>query len=139
MGKKRGAYLAAMAWSFAELGGITIMIGVVLDMVADELGKEVGIYMELLGNKDVVLIKLVDAVDWVNEGNNILGCKGNLGLNFSVDELAVVSKNEVTAYKAESATGIIVVYNWETGGLMLDNKCANLIASSMSLIFVTLM
>ena len=46
------------------------MIGVVLDMVADvlkavfeELGKEAGIYMELVGNKDAVLIKLVDAVD----------------------------------------------------------------------------
>ena len=41
-----------------------------LDIVADELkavleelGKQVGLYMELLGNKDVVLIKLVDAVD----------------------------------------------------------------------------
>ena len=49
--------------------------------------------MELLGNKDVVIIKLVDVVDWVDEGNNILGYKGNLGINCSVDELAVGSKN----------------------------------------------
>ena len=92
-----------------------MMIGEVLDIVADELkvvleelGKEVGIYMELLGNKNAVLIKLVDVVD---EGNNVLGYKGNLGLNFSVDELAVVSKNEVIAYIVESAAGIIVVCN----------------------------
>lgn len=46
------------------------MRGVLLDIVADvlkavleELGKEAGIYIELVGNKDVVLIKLVDAVD----------------------------------------------------------------------------
>ena len=76
-----------------------------------ELGKDVGIYMELFGNKDVVLIKLVDAVDRVDEGNNILGCKGSLGLNFFVDELAVESKIEVTTYIVESATGIIVVCN----------------------------
>ena len=114
-----------MAWSFAELGGITIMIGAVLDIVADvlkavleELGKEAGIYMELLGNKYVVLIELVDAVDWMDEGNNILGCKGDLGQKFSVDELAVESKNEVTAYRVESVAGIIFVCNWETGGLM---------------------
>lgn len=74
--------------------------------------------MELLGNKDVVLIKVMDAVEWMNEGHNILGYKGNLGLNFSVDELAMVSKNEVTAYRVESTTGIIVVCNSKTGGLM---------------------
>ena len=78
--------------------------------------------MELLGNKYVVLIKseckVVDAVDWVDEGNNILGCKGNLGMKWFVDELAEVSINEVTTYKDESAVGIIVVYNWETGGFM---------------------
>ena len=78
--------------------------------------------MELLGNKDVVLIKseckVVDAVDWVDEGNNILGCKGNFEIKWSVDELAEVSINEVTAYKDESVVGIIVVCNWETGGFM---------------------
>ena len=74
--------------------------------------------MKLVGNKDVVLIKLVDAVDWVDEGNTILGCKGNLGINCWVDGLAVESKNGVTTYGVESAVGIIVVCNWETGGLM---------------------
>ena len=114
-----------MAWSFTELGGITVMIGAVLDMVADvlkdvleELGKEAGIYMELLGNKYVVLIKLVDAVDWVDEGNTIRGCKGSLGINCCVGELRVESKNEVTAYRVESVAGIIVMCDWETGGLM---------------------
>ena len=77
-----------MAWSFAGLGGMTVVAGIVLDIIADvlkavleELGKEAGIYMELLGNKDELLIKLVDAVDGVDVGNNILGCKGNLGKN----------------------------------------------------------
>ena len=140
-----------MIWIFPKLGGITLNIGAVLDMIADvlktifeELGKDVGIYMELDG-KNVVLIKLVDAMDWVNDGNTILGCtgnsrmngfvdelavdwgydeymilgcKGNLGINFSVDEVAVKYKNEVTAYRVEFFAGIIVVCNWETGGLM---------------------
>ena len=51
------------------------MVGIVLDMTADvlkfvleELGKEAGIYMELLGNKYLVLIKLVDAMDGVDVG-----------------------------------------------------------------------
>ena len=78
--------------------------------------------MEFLGNKEVVLIKsdckVVDVVDWVDEGNNILGCKGNLGMKWSVYELAEVSINEVTSYKDESVVGIIVVCNWETGGFM---------------------
>ena len=78
--------------------------------------------MELLGNKDVVLIKydskVVDAVDWVDEGNNILGYKGNLVMKWSIDELVEVSINEVTTYKDESDVGIIVVCNWETGGFM---------------------
>ena len=77
-------------------------------------------------------------MDWVNEGKTILGYKGNLGINGFVDGLAAESKNEVTAYRVESDIGIIVVCNWETEGLMWDNKWANLIASSMSLISVTL-
>ena len=56
--------------------------------------------MELLGNKDVVLIKseckVVDAVDWVDEENNILGCKGNLGMKWFVEGIAEVSINGVT-------------------------------------------
>ena len=46
-----------------------------------------------------------------------------------MDELEVESKNAMTTYRVESVAGIIVVCNWETGGLMWDNKWANLIAS----------
>ena len=116
---------------------VLVIVADALKTVFEELVKDIGIYMELDG-KNVVLIKLVDAMDWVNDGNTILGCKGNSGINDFVDELVVESKNDVTAYKVESDARIIVVCNWETGGLMWDNKWANLIASLTSLINATL-
>ena len=85
------------------------------------LGNETGMYMELLGNEDDMFRKskgeLMDIVDEVIGGNNTLGCKGNLGINGSVDELVVEFINDVTTYGDESLAGIIVVCNWETGGL----------------------
>ena len=93
----------------------------VLEDVFEEIGKDVDIYMELDG-KNVVLIKLVDAMDWGYDRNKILGCKGNWGIKGSVDELTVESKNEVATYRVEYAAGKIVVCNWETGGLNWDKK-----------------
>ena len=107
-----------------------------------------------LGNIDEVLMKLVGVVvvyvvDWVNDGNTTLGCKGSSGMNDFVDELAVdwgydeymilgykgnsgltssggelivESINEVVAYRVESDAGKIVVYSWETIGLNWDQK-----------------
>ena len=77
-------------------------------MIADELknefevlGNETGMYMELLGNEDDVFRKskgeLMDIVDEVSGENNTLGCKGNLGINGSVDDLVVEFINYVTA------------------------------------------
>ena len=48
------------------------------------------------------------------------------------------SVNDVAAYRLESNAGNIVVYSSDTGVLNLDKNLANLTASSMSLIFVTL-
>ena len=77
--------------------------------------------MELLGNDDDVFRKskgeLIDIVDEVRGWNSTLGCKGNLGINGSVDELVVEFINDVIAYRNESLAGIIVVWNWDTGGL----------------------
>ena len=91
-------------------GDVLVIVVDVLKNVFEELGKDVGIYMELAG-KNVVLMKLVDAMDWVDEGNTIFGYKGNLGKKGSMDELAVESKNDLTTYKVESDVGIIVVCN----------------------------
>ena len=43
-------------------GDVLVIVADVLKVVLEELGKEVGIYMELVG-KNVVLIKLGDAMD----------------------------------------------------------------------------
>ena len=47
----------------------------------------------------------------MNDGKTILVCKGNSGLKGYVGELTVESKNEVAAYRVESAAGKMVVYN----------------------------
>ena len=76
-------------------------------MIADELKfvfkvlvNETGMYMELIGNEDDVFRKskgeLMDIVDEVSGGNSTLGCKGNLGINRSVDELVVEVIYDVT-------------------------------------------
>ena len=77
-------------------------------------------------------------VDWGYDEYMILGCKGNSGLTGSMGELTVESVNEVAAYRVESTAGKTVVCILETGGLHWDKKLANLIASSMYLILVTL-
>ena len=55
----------------------------------------------MLGNANDVFKKskgkLMDIVDEVIGGNNTLGCRGNLGMNGSVDELVVEFMNDVTA------------------------------------------
>ena len=61
-----------------------------MDELKDEvevLENETGIYKELVGNEndvsEIVEGKLVDV------GNNIIGCKGCLGINGSVDWMVV--------------------------------------------------
>ena len=57
--------------------------------------------MELLGNENDVLekavVKLVNEVDVGNEGNNILGCRGNIEINRSVDYMVVETIDDVLA------------------------------------------
>ena len=77
-------------------------------------------------------------VDWGYDEYMILCCRGKSGLICSWGELTIESVNEVAAYRVESDARKTVVYSWETGGLNWDKKLANLTASSMSLIFVTL-
>ena len=82
-----------------------------LELIVDELK----IVFEVLGNEDDVFKKskgeLMDIVDEVIGGNNTLGCRGNLGINGSVDELVGEFMNDVIAYRDESLAGIIVVCN----------------------------
>ena len=66
------------------------------------LGSETRI-QELLGNENDVFEKvegkLVDEVDVGDEGNKILGCKCNLGLNGSVDWMVVETIDGVVVSK----------------------------------------
>ena len=59
--------------------------------------------MELLGNENDVLekevVELVDEVDIGDEGNKFLGCKGNLGLNGSVDWMVVETIDDLMVSK----------------------------------------
>ena len=98
------------------------MIADELKIVVEVLGNEIGMYMELLGNEDDVFRKSkgepMDIVDEVRGGNSTLGCKGNLGINGSVDELVVEFIYDVTTYKDESLASIIMECNWEPEGLL---------------------
>ena len=53
-----------------------------------------------MGNEDDVFKKskgeLMDTVDEVIGGNNTLVCRGNLGINGSIDELVVEFMNDMT-------------------------------------------
>ena len=67
-----------------------------MDELRDEvevLGNETGIYKELLGNENgefkFTEDKLVDVIDVGDDGNNIIGCKGCLGINGSIDWMVV--------------------------------------------------
>ena len=56
--------------------------------------------MELLGNENDVLEKAaVKLVDEVDEGSKFLGCKGNLGLNGSMDWMVVETIDDVVVSK----------------------------------------
>ena len=95
------------------------------------LGSETELYEELVGNENDVFEKvegkLVDEMDVGDEGNNILGGKGNIGLNGSVDWMVVE-----TIYDA-------VVSKWGMESLdVYANNWANSMASSISLRIVTL-
>ena len=67
------------------------------------LGSETKIYEELVGNENDVFEKLegklVDEMDVGDKGNNILGCKGNLGLNGSIDWMVVETIDDVVVSK----------------------------------------
>ena len=87
------------------------------------LGNETRIYKELVGNEnDVFEILEGKPVDEVDDGNNILGCKGYLGIKGSIDWMVVEIIDDV------------VVSKWGIEGLdVYANNWANSIASSISL------
>ena len=90
------------------------------------LGSETELYEELVESENDVFEKvegkLVDEMDVGDEGNNILGCKGSLEINGSVDCMIVETIDDV------------VVYKWEIEGLdVWANNWDNSIASSISL------
>ena len=111
-----------MAKNLVWLGDLAEELGAVLEMIVDELktvpevlGSDIGIWVELLGNENDEFAKsegkLVGIVDEVDGGKSILGCKGSLGINESMDELGVVFIYDVTTYRDEFAASIIVVCN----------------------------
>ena len=66
-------------------------------------------------------------MDEVDDGNNILGCKGCLGINWSVDRMVAETIDDV------------VVSKWRIEGLdVYANNWANSIASSIFLRIVAL-
>ena len=77
-----------------------------MEEIKDEvevLGSETGIYEELVGNENDVFEnmegELVDEMDVGDEGKNILGCKGSLEINGSVDYMVVETIDEVVVSK----------------------------------------
>ena len=77
-----------------------------VDELKDKVGvleNETGIYEELLGNEsdvfEIAKNKLLDDVDMGEYGNSILGCKGCLRINGSIDWRVVEIIDDVVVSK----------------------------------------
>ena len=100
-----------------------------VDELKDDVGvveNETGIYEELLGDENDVFkfaeYELVDEGCVGEYGNSILGCKGCLGINGSVE------------WRVVEIIDDIMVSKWEIEGLdVYANNSANSIASFISL------